>query len=587
MLPCLKKNPFNSTLMGTLFILLLTSACFTDFQRVKDKNGLGRDDLQYGGTNDSGGVLNSSQARFDMQHLELELKILPASKSIEGSALLDVLVVEPLEEILLDLDSLLIVSKVQLSVKGTGSIPSRFLHVDGKLHVYPSLLLPSQSLVSVNVVYSGQPLKAAKAPWDGGFTWSTTEDGHAWITTTMQGEGGDLWFPCKDHPSDKAERVDLKISVPEPLVVAANGQLISSSKHSDGWTTFHWRTSYPISNYNIALSIGPYEWIESKYTCIDGTVMPFHFWTLPESRQKAEEALPEFKRHMAFYERILGPYPFRNEKYGVVETPHLGMEHQSIIAYGNKFRGGPHGYDWLHHHELGHEWWGNLVTANDWRHFWLHEGLCTYMQILYAEERQGMMAYHHAMYVDRKRIKSEHTLVPAEPASIDLMDDQVGEDVYFKGSWILHTLRYLIGKKDTEKVLHRFAYPDPDLESTSEGQAIRFAGTQDFIDTVHQVTGRNLDWFFDVYLYNAPLPRLIERLQGAQWILEWEVPEGCSFPMPLEIELGGHVTQHKMEQGRLVLDAETWSGAVLDPQCWILMENRSALMGNPYGETFD
>ena len=573
--------------MGTLFILLLTSACFTDFQRVKDKNGLGRDDLQYGGTNDSGGVLNSSQARFDMQHLELELKILPASKSIEGSALLDVLVVEPLEEILLDLDSLLIVSKVQLSVKGTGSIPSRFLHVDGKLHVYPSLLLPSQSLVSVNVVYSGQPLKAAKAPWDGGFTWSTTEDGHAWITTTMQGEGGDLWFPCKDHPSDKAERVDLKISVPEPLVVAANGQLISSSKHSDGWTTFHWRTSYPISNYNIALSIGPYEWIESKYTCIDGTVMPFHFWTLPESRQKAEEALPEFKRHMAFYERILGPYPFRNEKYGVVETPHLGMEHQSIIAYGNNFRGGPHGYDWLHHHELGHEWWGNLVTANDWRHFWLHEGLCTYMQILYAEERQGMMAYHHAMYVDRKRIKSEHTLVPAEPASIDLMDDQVGEDVYFKGSWILHTLRYLIGKKDTEKVLHRFAYPDPDLESTSEGQAIRFAGTQDFIDTVHQVTGRNLDWFFDVYLYNAPLPRLIERLQGAQWILEWEVPEGCSFPMPLEIELGGHVTQHKMEQGRLVLDAETWSGAVLDPQCWILMENRSALMGNPYGETFD
>jgi aminopeptidase N len=573
--------------MGTLFILLLTSACFTDFQRVKDKNGLGRDDLQYGGTNDSGGVLNSSQARFDMQHLELELKILPASKSIEGSALLDVLVVEPLEEILLDLDSLLVVSEVQLSVKGTGSIPSRFLHVDGKLHVYPSLLLPSQSLVSVNVVYSGQPLKAAKAPWDGGFTWSTTEDGHAWITTTMQGEGGDLWFPCKDHPSDKAERVDLKISVPEPLVVAANGQLISSSKHSDGWTTFHWRTSYPISNYNIALSIGPYEWIESKYTCIDGTVMPFHFWTLPESRQKAEEALPEFKRHMAFYERILGPYPFRNEKYGVVETPHLGMEHQSIIAYGNKFRGGPHGYDWLHHHELGHEWWGNLVTANDWRHFWLHEGLCTYMQILYAEERQGMMAYHHAMYVDRKRIKSEHTLVPAEPASIDLMDDQVGEDVYFKGSWILHTLRYLIGKKDTEKVLHRFAYPDPDLESTSEGQAIRFAGTQDFIDTVHQVTGRNLDWFFDVYLYNAPLPRLIERLQGAQWILEWEVPEGCSFPMPLEIELGGHVTQHKMEQGRLVLDAETWSGAVLDPQCWILMENRSALMGNPYGETFD
>ena len=171
--------------------------------------------------------------------------------------------------------------------------------------------------------------------------------------------------------------------------------------------------------------MGPYEVVESSYTCFDGMVMPFQFWTLAESREKAEKAVPEFKRHMAFYERILGPYPFRKEKYGIAETPHLGMEHQSIIAYGNKFRGGPHGYDWLHHHELGHEWWGNLMTANDWRHFWLHEGLCTYMQALYAEERQGMMAYHHAMYVDRKRVKSEHPLVPAEPASIDLMDDRV------------------------------------------------------------------------------------------------------------------------------------------------------------------
>jgi len=290
---------------------------------------------------------------------------------------------------------------------------------------------------------------------------------------------------------------------------------------------------------------------------------------------------------MAFYERILGPYPFRKEKYGIAETPHLGMEHQSIIAYGNKFRGGPHGYDWLHHHELGHEWWGNLMTANDWRHFWLHEGLCTYMQALYAEERQGMMAYHHAMYVDRKRVKSEHPLVPAEPASIDLMDDRVGQDVYFKGSWILHTLRYLIGKKDLEKVLHLFAYPDAQLESNPLGQAIRFADTQDFIDTVHHVTGRDLSWFFDVYLFNAPLPRLTERLEGDQWVLEWEVAEGCRFPMPLEIELDGKVTQHKMDQEQKVLDAEIWSGAVLDPQRWILMENRSALMGNPHQETFE
>ena len=151
----------------------------------------------------------------------------------------------------------------------------------------------------------------------------------------------------------------------------------------------------------------------------------------------------------------------------------------------------------------------------------------------------------------------------------------------------MHTLRYLIGKKYLEKVLHLFAYPDAQLESNPLGQAIRFADTQDFIDTVHHVTGRDLSWFFDVYLFNAPLPRLTERLEGDQWVLEWEVAEGCRFPMPLEIELDGKVTQHKMDQEQKVLDAEIWSGAVLDPQRWILMENRSALMGNPHQETFE
>ena len=221
----------------------------------------------------------------------------------------------------------------------------------------------------------------------------------------------------------------LRITVPQPLIVASNGRLIEVLENEDGTQTFHWHTSFPISNYNVALNIAPYETITGDYTSVAGDTIPVTYWVLPENKSKGDVLFLEILEHLNFYERTLGPYPFRAEKYGIAETPHLGMEHQSIIAYGNKYRGGPHGYDWLHHHELGHEWWGNLVTVPDWRHFWIHEGLCTYMQNLYAEEREGTMAYHHAMYANRQRVDNENPMVPDLPAGMHEMGENVGNDV--------------------------------------------------------------------------------------------------------------------------------------------------------------
>lgn len=536
-------------------------------------------------TEDSGGELHPLQARFDVGHIDLNLKIDPKKKYISGKAYLTLNILETTDGVLLDLDTRFRVDDLMLWTEDLVQIPSRCAHREGALYIQPSIPLNRAQRIHVEVTYRGKPQEADRAPWDGGFTWAETKDGHPWITTTMQGEGGDLWFPCKDHPSDKPESVDLHITVPDPLVVAANGKLLSTERRSDQWSTFHWRTQHPISNYNLALNIGPYEVIQSTYTSVDGTDVPFFFWVLPDSREKAELAIPEFKRHLNFYERWLGPYPFRDEKYGVVETPHLGMEHQTIIAYGNQFRGGPHGYDWLHHHELGHEWWGNLVTAEDWSHFWLHEGTCTYMQVLYAEERQGTMAYQHAMYADRKRIKSEFPMVPDQPTSIDTIDEQLGVDMYFKGSWILHTLRYLIGKEQLQTCLRRFAYPDPSLESATNGSAIHFSNTKDFVNLIEEISGQDLQWFFDVYLQQAALPKLVEQREGDHWIIRWDVPEGYRFPMPLEIEHDGNIIRYPMDQGHLTLPGSS-KNVQLDPNNWILKERRSILLGNPYDETF-
>ncbi|MCX6923306.1 MAG: M1 family aminopeptidase, partial [Verrucomicrobia bacterium] len=265
---------------------------------------------------------------------------------------------------------------------------------------------------------------------------------------------------------------------------------------------------------------------------------------------------------------------FRAEKYGVAETPHLGMEHQSIIAYGNQYRGGPNGFDWLHHHELGHEWWGNLVTAEDWRHFWIHEGLCTYMQALYSEEREGTMAYHHVLYEDRRSIRNQNPLVPAKPTSMHTMDSKVGNDVYYKGAWVIHMLRYLIGREQMLQVLRRFAYPSADLEKTTDGSACRFVSTADFVRTAENISGRKLGWFFNCYLDQPKLPKLVSEIEGERLRLRWETPEGYPFPMPIEIEIGGKVERIEMPGGRAELAASRYANGRLDPEMWILKEPR-------------
>jgi aminopeptidase N len=278
--------------------------------------------------------------------------------------------------------------------------------------------------------------------------------------------------------------------------------------------------------------------------------------------------------HLNFYERLLGPYPFRAEKYGVAETPHLGMEHQSIIAYGNNYKSGPHGYDWLHHHELGHEWWGNLVTAKDWSDFWIHEGLCTYMQALYAEEREGTMAYHHALYENRRKIRNQHAVVPGRATGMQEMDKNVGNDAYFKGEWVVHTLRYLIGREPTLTVLRRFAYPTPEMERSTNGSACRFVSTPDFVRQAEAVSGRDLGWFFNLYLNQPKLPKLVSEVRGDKLLLRWETPKGYPFPMPLEIEVNGQIERIEMPDGRAELSAARYARARLDPQMWILKESR-------------
>src|SRR5690606_12022317 len=240
-----------------------------------------------------------------------------------------------------------------------------------------------------------------------------------------------------------------RVRVPSDLFVATNGSLKGIEDNGDGTRTFDWFLSTPISAYNVALNIAPYVAIEREYTSVTGETFPVVFYVLPENQERGQAFMDEIIQHLRFYEELLGPYPFRAHKYGVVQTPHLGMEHQTIIAYGAGFNNGAMtggldwGFDALHHHELAHEWWGNLVTNSDWRDMWLHERFGTYMQALYAERIGGPDLYRAYLRRERQMISNRTPVAPRETRTAGEIYFASGSDIYSKGALFLHTLRWL------------------------------------------------------------------------------------------------------------------------------------------------
>ena len=514
--------------------------------------------------NTSGASLTPEASAYDVLHYNLALRVDPGEQSIAGTLTMRARLVRAAKRIHLDLDERLTVTAVR-----SGSEELSFTHEGGAISIDLPGTSPVQvpgTAIEIAVDYEGQPREAPRPPWDGGFTWSETADGSPWIATSCQGEGADLWWPCKDHPSDEADSMDLFITVPEPLVVASNGRLVSVEPAGEGERTYHWHVSTPINNYGVALNIAPYATIEEDYESTSGDTFPVTYWVLPENLEKGKQIFPEFVAHLRFFEELFGPYPFRADKYGVAETPHLGMEHQTIIAYGNQYRGGPSGFDWLHHHELSHEWWANLVTAPDWNDMWIHEGFATYSQALYAERLHGPEGYRKEMEAKFARIRNRN---PVAPRGTQTTADNDG-DVYFKGSWTLHTLRWLIGNDALFESLRRMAYPDPLMERTTDGSACRFATTDDFKEIVEGITDRDLDWFFEVYLRQAELPKLVQEKKGGKLHLRWEVPGDLPFPMPVQVVIGEDSQRVEMPRGEAVVRVPTGATPDVDPLGWIL-----------------
>ncbi len=519
----------------------------------------------------TGGPLMFEQAVYDVQAYDVSLYVMPTSKSISGVTGMKAKIVIPTNVIVLDLDTPYTVQSVTESEHAV-----EFEQKDGKLWIWFPQTKQAGDEIRTSIIYAGTPRIAPRAPWIGGFMWEKTPSGADWISVALQNDGADLLFPCKDHPSDKPADVTMRISVPDPLVATGPGKLESVKKIENGYSTYTWRMTNPISNYSIVFNAAPYKIVRDKIKSIDGSEFDVAFYVLPEDEPKAASLIAETKKYNAFLEKFLGPYPFRSQGLKISETPHLGMEHSTNIAYGNKFKYSPEGTDWLMLHEYGHEWWANLVTASDWRDFWIHEGFQSFMDTLYTEEVKGKQAYFDAMKARAKATRNMQPVAPRDPkiayqvymAEPDYLRSD--GDIYGKGAVVLHTLRYLIGDDAFFRSLRRMAYPDKAMESITDGRQTRLVNTDDFLTIAEQESKMKLGWFFEMYLRQPKLPVLKAEKESGSLLLTWETPSDMPFPMPIDVVVDGKTKRIEMPQGKARVPFEGATPPTIDPNGWVL-----------------
>ncbi len=477
------------------------------------------------------GSLGPERTCFDVRFYHLDVKVDPEKHFIEGSNTITFTVKEPSDRIQLDLFPQLTVQEV-LDENGQ-SLPVEREEYAFFVNFTSALRVGDTRKIKVN--YAGPPKVALKPPWDGGVGWNQDEEGNPWVTVTCQGLGASVWWPNKDHQSDEPDSMLISITVPSALKNISNGRLRNVEKIDDHWTRYDWFVGNPINNYNVTMNIGNYTHFKEEYTrgqeslSLDYYVLPYH---LKEAKRQFEQVKPMLE----CFESYFGPYPFPEDGYKLVESPHPGMEHQSAVAYGNYFQNGYRlrassrvglWFDFIIIHETAHEWFGNSITSADVADMWIHESFGAYAEAIYAECRFGYEAAMEYMRGKKYEVKLD------KPVQGPYGVNQPGSgDMYPKGALMLNTLRHACGSDEKWFAMLR------QMNTTFRHCIVDYTTITQFMN---RTLGRDFTHVFAQYLQKTALPVFKAQIEvkGEEQILvyAWEA-EVEHFDMPVTIKVG-------------------------------------------------
>lgn len=476
------------------------------------------------------GGMSPERAAFDVRHYDLDVRVDIKAKSLRGSNTIDFTMTEAASRIQLDLFPNMKVDSIVMEGKTL-----KYKREFGAVFIDFPTKLEKDSRHSIQFYYSGSPEVARNAPWDGGFVYKTDSNKKPWVAVAVQGTGASLWFPVKDSQTDEPEEgVTVSIAVPDGLTAVSNGRLVKSEPLGDGYTKWSWKTLNPINNYDITLNIGDYVHFGENYQGLD-----LDYYVLRENEEKAKKQFEGVKPMLDCFQIKFGPYPFAEDGYKLVETPYLGMEHQSAIAYGNKYQNGylgsdlsgsGHGlkWDYIIVHESGHEWFGNSITSKDIADMWIHEGFTCYSEVVYVECTEGKAAADAYVNGLTRNISNDRPII----GSYGVNNEGSG-DMYFKGAAMLNTIRNIISNDGvwTDLLL--------DYSMTFRHKII---DTETVIDFFNKKTRHDLTHVFNQYLRFKDLPVLELRRNNNQLECRWNAAEP-GFNMPVTVLWRGEIAR--------------------------------------------
>lgn len=507
--------------MKKLVLLLGLISITTNAQVLNNKQEFTRQD-SLRGTN------NEFRNWWDVKKYKVSVEPDYQSKSIKGKTtiIFDKTAPQQSDLLQIDLQDPMMVSAVKLNGKKISDFKR-----DGNVYFINVGKNIKNTSNQLELEYNGNPRVAVRAPWDGGWIFAKDEKGRDWMSVAVQGLGASAWFPNKDYLGDEPDNgMELEIIAPKDLVGVGNGRLVSK-KEKNGKTISTWNVVNPINNYNIIPYIGHYVNFKDTFEGEKGK-LDLDYYVLDYNIDKAKSQFEQAKLMLKSFEHWFGPYPFYEDSFKIVEAPHLGMEHQSGIAYGNKFENGYLGrdlsgsgwglkWDFIIVHEAGHEWFGNNITEKDVADMWIHEAFTAYSETLFTETYHGKEAASEYVRGTRKAIQNDIPII-----GVYGVNQEGSGDMYYKGANMIHTLRTWMNNDEKFRQMLR------GLNKEFYHQTVT---TEQIENYIAKFSGLNLNAFFNQYLRTIKVPTLELKQNGNKVEYRYtNVVDGFAMPLRLK-----------------------------------------------------
>ncbi len=517
------------------------------------------------------GTYGASRDWWDVLKYDLHVKFNIKDSTISGYNVIQFKVLEKGAVMQIDLQEPMVLDSVKCYIKSNMvNLSGIFFRKDGNSYFIstPNLMTQIPKLNTENyltVYYHGKPRAARNAPWDGGLIWKKDKNNSPFVSVACQGLGASVWYPCKDHQADEPDSAAMHITIPDSLTCVGNGRLRGKINNGDGTSTYNWAVTNPINSYNLVPYIGKYVHFNEVYQGEKGK-LDMDYWVLDYNLDKAKEQFKDAPRMMKAFEHWFGPYPFYEDGFKLVEAPHLGMEHQSAIAYGNKFQNGYSGrdlsgsgwglkWDFIIVHESGHEWFANNISSKDIADMWIHESFTNYSETLFTDFWYGKEAGNAYVQGTRKNISNDIPIIG--PYHVN---QEGSGDMYYKGGNMLHIIRQVINNDEKFRQL---------LRGMNKKFYHQTVTTKQIEDYISKESKHNFSKVFDQYLRTIQIPVLEYKIDGYKLSYRYT---NCvkGFDLPLKIKFKTEQWIKPTEQWKtLNLYPEGDNSFTVDPNFYI------------------